>query len=89
MNVVGRIVRGLLPLIFVAVFAGIAAACPTCREGLAENPQGDALAAGFYYSILFMMGMPFAIVGTFAGLAYLSIRRARAQQNTLAGSSDS
>ena len=75
-----RIVRALLPLLSVALFAGVAVACPTCREGLAENdPQGQALAAGFFYSILLMMGMPFAILGTFGGLAYLSIRRARLQ----------
>jgi len=62
------------------LIASVAAACPTCREGLAENdPHGQAIAAGFYYSILFMMSMPFAILGTFGGLAYLSIRRARLQ----------
>jgi hypothetical protein len=75
-----RAIRTLLPVLSVAILCGIAEACPTCREGLAENdPQGQALAAGFFYSILLMMGMPFAILGTFGGMAYLSIRRARAQ----------
>jgi|SRR5262245_59038382 Na+-driven multidrug efflux pump len=69
----------VLALIF--MIATVAAACPTCKEGLAQNdPQGEAVAAGYYYSILFMMSMPFAILGTFGSLAYLSIRRARAQQ---------
>jgi hypothetical protein len=73
--------RVCLAVLFVALLAGVAAACPTCREGLAENdPQGRSLAAGFYYSILFMMSMPFAILATFGGLAYLSVRRARARQ---------
>jgi hypothetical protein len=72
-------VRLFLPLAIVVLIAGVAAACPTCREGLAENdPQGQGLAAGFFYSILLMMGMPFAILGTFGGMAYLSIRKARA-----------
>jgi uncharacterized paraquat-inducible protein A len=63
------------------LIATVAAACPTCKEGLAQNdPQGQSLAAGYYYSILFMMAMPFAILGTFGSLAYLSIRRARTKQ---------
>lgn len=82
-----RYFRVVLSLLFWVVLAGIAAACPTCREGLADaDPQGKSLAAGFYYSILFMMSMPFAILGTFCGLAYLSIRRAKARQAMLAPS---
>jgi hypothetical protein len=75
-----RFLRTVLPLLSIAILCGVAAACPTCREGLAENdPQGQALAAGFFYSILLMMGMPFVIVGVFGGVAYLSIRRAKAK----------
>jgi hypothetical protein len=71
----------LLAILLVAMIAGAAVACPTCKEGLAQNdPQGQSIAAGYYYSILFMMSMPFAILGTFGGLAYLSIRRARARE---------
>jgi len=70
-----------LALALVFLIASVAAACPTCKEGLAQNdPQGEAMAAGYYYSILFMMAMPFAILGTFGSLAYLSIRRAKSQQ---------
>ena len=65
-------------LALVLLIASVAAACPTCKDGLAQNdPQGQSIAAGYYYSILFMMSMPFAILGTFGSLAYLSIRRAR------------
>jgi hypothetical protein len=75
--------RTLLPLLLVALLASVTAACPTCREGLAQNdPQGQSLAAGFYYSVLFMMAAPFAILGAFGGLAYLSIRRAKARAAT-------
>ena len=53
-------------------------ACPTCKDGLAENdPAAQAMAAGYFYSILFMMAMPFLIIGTFGGFAYLSVRKAR------------
>ena len=42
----------------------------------------QAQAAGYFYSILFMMAMPFVLLGTLGGAAYLSIRRAREQQVT-------
>ena len=53
-------------------------ACPTCKDGIAENdPISQSTAAGYYYSILFMMAMPFVIIGTFGSAAYFSIRRAQ------------
>ncbi len=62
----------------VLLIASVAAACPTCKDGVAQSdPHGQSIAAGYYYSILFMMAMPFAILGTFGSLAYLSIRRAK------------
>jgi hypothetical protein len=78
------IVRWLIAaavLALVLLVVSVAAACPNCKEGLAQNdPHGQSIAAGYYYSILFMMAMPFTILGTFGSLAYLSIRRARMQQ---------
>jgi hypothetical protein len=72
-------------LALLLLFASVAAACPTCKEGLAQNdPQGQSLAAGYYYSILFMMSMPYIVLGTFASVAYYTIRRAR-QQSTVEG----
>jgi len=38
------------------------------------------MARGYFFSILFMMSMPFVIIGTFGGAAYFSIRRAREKQ---------
>ena len=65
-------------LALVLLIASVAAACPTCKEGLAQNdPQGQALAAGYYYSILFMMTTPYLVLATFCTCAYYSIRRAR------------
>jgi hypothetical protein len=53
--------------------ASAASACPSCQAALAEG-QGD-LARGIYYSILFMMSMPFAIVGTFSVVIYRAVKR--------------
>jgi hypothetical protein len=76
--VVVRWVIAALVVALVLLMASVAAACPTCKDGLAQNdPQGKALAAGYAYSILFMMSMPYLVLGTVGSLAYLSIRRAR------------
>jgi hypothetical protein len=56
-------------------------ACPTCREGLADNPAGQSLARGFYYSILFMMSMPFLILGTLGTVAYRSVQKAKVEHS--------
>jgi uncharacterized membrane protein len=73
-----RWIIGALVMALLLLLASVAAACPTCKEGLAQNdPQGRAIAAGYYYSILFMMSMPYLVLGTFASVAYYAIRRAR------------
>lgn len=78
-----RLSTAILCLMLMALLATVAAACPTCKEGLdGTDPQHQSVAAGFYYSILFMMSMPYLILGTLGSLAYFSIRRARAAQST-------
>src|SRR6476660_10091013 len=75
-----RWIVGAIVLALVLLIASVAAACPTCKEGLAQNdPQGQSLAAGYYYSILFMMSTPYIVLATFGSCAYYSIRRARQQ----------
>jgi uncharacterized paraquat-inducible protein A len=74
-------VAGGLALLVVTLLASDASACPTCREGLAENdPHGQSMAAGYYYSILFMMSMPFIIITTFGSFAYRSVKKAEAER---------
>jgi hypothetical protein len=58
--------------------ATVAEACPSCQQALA-NGQGD-LARGIYYSVLFMMAMPFAIVGSFGFMAYRAIKKEQRRQ---------
>lgn len=77
---VTRWIVAAIVIVLLLLIASVAAACPTCKEGLAQNdPQGQALAAGYYYSILFMMSTPYIVLATFASCAYYSIRRARQQ----------
>jgi hypothetical protein len=80
--------RTALAAALVACVASAAWACPTCKEDLANNPQGQGLAAGFYYSILFMMSMPFLIIGTLGTVAYRSVKRAQAEREAAAGGTD-
>ena len=63
----------------VALMGSMAVACPNCQNALAEDPAGNGLARGFYWSILLMMSMPFALVAGFGGLMYLEVRKAARQ----------
>lgn len=71
----------ILAVLIVGMLAGDVLACPTCKDGMSGNdPVSVARATGYFYSILFMMSMPFVIVSTFGGAAYLSIRKAKQRQ---------
>ncbi|HEY1784033.1 MAG TPA: hypothetical protein VGG30_00745 [Pirellulales bacterium] len=65
----------------VLVVSTTAWACPGCKEALASaDGQGGDLVSGFFWSILFMLSMPFLIFGTFCTSMYIAVRRARAAQ---------
>jgi len=74
------LLRRAAPLAALALslwLASSAAACPSCKAALAnQEGQGD-LVAGFFWSILFMMSMPFALTASFGGYMYVLVRRAR------------
>ena len=77
--------RLLIPAVSLAVvclFASVATACPSCRAALAsgDTQSGGDLVAGYFWSILFMMSMPFTLLGTFSGYMYWQVRRARDEQ---------
>ncbi|MEP6993259.1 MAG: hypothetical protein ABI968_01965 [Acidobacteriota bacterium] len=75
--------RRILPVVavvlLVAVLApALAAACPLCKEAAsdADKPGATSVWRGMYWSILFMVAAPFAMVGTMIVL----IRRTRRRQ---------
>src|SRR4051812_3971011 len=79
--VIIRWVIAAIVVVLVLMLASVAAACPTCKEGLAQNdPHGQSIAAGYAYSVIFMMTMPYILLCTMGSLAYLTIRRARLAQ---------
>lgn len=77
-------IRLLLPALFalaiVALWTATAQACPTCKNGLEETAEG--MIRGYFWSILFMMSMPFTILGCFSGYMYYLVRRERAKQQS-------
>jgi hypothetical protein len=68
----------LLALLLLA--ADFAVACPTCKDNLAHDPASASLARGIYYSILFMISMPFLIFGSLCAYFYWEVCRARKRQ---------
>jgi hypothetical protein len=69
-------VRVAALVLLVALIAPVlASACPLCKEASsdADKPGGSSMWRGMYWSILFMVAAPFAMVGTMI----LMIRRAR------------
>jgi hypothetical protein len=72
----------------VLLLASIANACPTCKSGLEDEAAGGDLIKGYFWSIIFMMSTPFAILGCFSGLLYREVRKARRLRETEAPESD-
>ncbi len=76
MTVFRRIAVAALAL---GLMAQSASACPMCKEALSAG--GGDLVSGFFYSILFMLSMPFMIVTGMGTYMYVLVRRARATQS--------
>jgi hypothetical protein len=79
-------VRRILPavalvLLVVALLPALAAACPLCKEAASDADRVGSASVwrGMYWSILFMIGAPFTMVGTMI----LLIRRTRRRQLAL------
>ena len=49
----------------VVLLAETALGCPTCKDGIADaDPAAQRMAAGSFYSLLFMLSAPVVILGT-------------------------
>ena len=71
----------VLALAGLALLPDVATACPSCKAALGSQDGGGDLVRGFFWSILFMMSMPFAILGGMSSYLYWVVRRARADQD--------
>ncbi|MFO0947613.1 MAG: hypothetical protein U1D30_17095 [Planctomycetota bacterium] len=74
----------ILPILFVAVVlaARSADACPMCTEALENGKSASSqdLPRGVYYSVLFMLSMPFVLTGSF-GFAFYRLNARRSLQS--------
>jgi uncharacterized membrane protein len=75
-NQMTRFARQWALCALVIIVAGhVATACPTCKESLSANdPQ---MVRGYFWSILFMMAMPFSILTAMSTYFYMLIRKSR------------
>ena len=72
------IVIAVFAVLLVAAMRSVALACPTCGEALGQqDAAGGGVAKGFFWSILFMMSVPYLLLTTFGGCMYWKVRRAR------------
>ena len=54
------------------MWPGLVLACPLCNEGIQEDPS---LPMAYQASILFMLAMPFTVLGGLAGLIVYKFRQ--------------
>lgn len=69
----------VLPVLVLALVLGISAevsACPNCKEAVAAQPSEVAnMKNGYNWSVLFMMAMPFTLLGTGALMVARGVKR--------------
>ena len=73
-NLTFRLVLALAVLLCV-LLADSLQACPTCKESLSENNK--EMIQGYFWSIMFMMAMPFSILTGISTYFYLLVRKNR------------
>lgn len=50
--------------------------CPNCKDGInTTDPDGLNVARGYFFSILFMLAMPFTLAGSFGIYVWREMRR--------------
>ena len=57
-----------------------AAACPTCADGMSHDENARSLVTGYFWSIVFMMSMPFTVLTGISLYFYFQVRKARKLQ---------
>jgi hypothetical protein len=68
-------------LLILVLFQSAALACPTCKDSLDQNdPARSNMVRGYFWSILFMMSMPFLILTGLGLMFYWEVRKAKALQ---------
>ena len=77
-----RCLRLAAVVAILAIMASDAVACPMCKAALGSQGRnhGDWV-GGFFWSILFMLSMPFIIFSSLSAYMYVLVRRARRERS--------
>jgi hypothetical protein len=67
--------------------SSLAQACPQCKKALASANGGvnGNIVRGYFWSILFMLSMPFVLLGSVSSYFYVLVRKARKSPDAAAG----
>jgi hypothetical protein len=74
-----------LAILLSVLGSGVVLACPNCKDTLANDPAQAGLVRGFFWSIMFMVSMPFLVFGGISAYFYWEVRRAKAAMQLSAG----
>jgi len=78
-----RLIVAALLMAMCLGYSAVAQACPGCAEAQAgQGANRTNIVRGYQLSIIFMMSMPFLIVGSFGGYVYYTVRRSRKDGET-------
>ncbi len=56
--------------------AGVARACPNCKEAVSlQSGEASNLASGYNWSVIFMITIPFSMMGTGAFAIHRAVKR--------------
>jgi hypothetical protein len=77
-----RAVTMMVAVGLLCVLSTMAEACPTCKEALNGQAKYGNLKYGnlpqaYMWSIIFMMSMPFLLLGSFGAYMFMLVRRSR------------
>ncbi len=72
-----RLVHRLLPIVVLLVgMSGEVSACPNCKEAVAAQPnEAASMKNGYNYSVLFMIAMPFTLLGAGSFMVVRAVKR--------------
>jgi len=75
-----RLIPIALAAVFVLALVGVAEACPGCAEAQAGQGANRAnIVRGYFWSICFMMSMPFLLIGGFGTYCYVQYKNLKAK----------
>lgn len=69
-----RSISVFLPLCFLLLFSANAYACPACKEAVGKLKE-IWTSVGFNWSVLFMISIPFLIIGSFTAVLFLNYKK--------------